>query len=157
MNKKPKINIAQDEVYMRMALREAEYAFKEDEVPVGAVIVYQGRIIARAHNQVERLCDSTAHAEIIAITQSESFLKSKWLYHCEMYVTIEPCCMCAGALVLSRIEKIVFGAADTKTGAMGSKIDINGLKLNHKLKIKKGVLAGESAALLKEFFANKRK
>lgn len=156
MNKKLKMSTAQDEVYMRMALCEAEYAFKEDEVPVGAVIVCRDKVIARAHNQIERLCDSTAHAEILAITQSESFLKSKWLYSCAMYVTIEPCCMCAGALVLSRIEKIVFGAADPKTGAFGSKIDINSLKLNHKLKIKKGVLAKEASLLLKEFFLTKR-
>ncbi|MDD5584351.1 MAG: tRNA adenosine(34) deaminase TadA [Candidatus Omnitrophica bacterium] len=149
--------LTQDEVYMQGALAEAAYAFKEDEVPVGAVIVHRDVIIARAHNQVERLCDPTAHAEMIALTQASGLLKSKWLNDCTLYVTIEPCSMCAGALVLSRVNRIVFGAPDPKTGAFGSKLDINILKLNHRIKVKKGVLEEECSRLLKDFFAGKRK
>jgi len=145
------------EQYMRQALKQARYALDEDEVPVGAVIVCDNRIIARSYNQVEKLKDPTAHAEMIAITQAASFLQSKWLKKCSLYVTIEPCSMCAGALILSRLERVMFGASDPKTGAFGSKLDINALKLNHKLKIKKGVLQKECAEILKEFFKNKRK
>ena len=141
---------------MSKALQQALYAFDADEVPVGAVIVHNNRIIAKAHNQVELLKDPTAHAEMIAITQAASYLGSKWLEKCTLYVTIEPCSMCAGALILSRIERVVFGAKDPKTGAFGSKIDINRLRLNHKLKIKKGVLKTDCAQLLSEFFKNKR-
>jgi len=141
---------------MQKALRQAEYALEADEVPVGAVIVYKDRIIAQAHNQIEALKDPTAHAEMIAITQAAAFLKSKWLKGCSLYVTIEPCSMCAGALILSRIDKIIFGATDLKTGACGSKIDINALKLNHKLKFKKGVLEKECSQILKDFFKKKR-
>lgn len=146
-----------DEIYMRKALNEALYAFDEDEVPVGAVIVYKDKIIAKAHNQVERLCDPTAHAEIVAITSAASFLKSKWLKDCALYVTVEPCTMCAGALILSRIDKIIFGASDPKTGAFGSKVDVNVLKLNHKIKVKSGVLERECGQILKDFFKKKRK
>jgi tRNA(adenine34) deaminase len=146
-----------DQMYMRKALTEAECAYSEDEVPVGAVIVYKDKIIAKAYNQVERLCDPSAHAEMIAITQAASFLKSKWLSDCTIYVTIEPCSMCAGALILSRIEKVVFGAQDPKTGAFGSKVDLNALRLNHKIKVKKGVLEKDAAKLLKDFFLQKRK
>jgi len=145
-----------DEAYMLQALKQAEYAFREDEVPVGAVIVNNNRVIAKSYNQVEKLKDPTAHAEMIAITQAASFLSSKWLEKCTLYVTIEPCSMCAGALVLSRLEKVVFGAFDLKTGAFGSKQDINRLKLNHKLKVKSGVLKKECAAILSEFFKKKR-
>ncbi|MBU1112583.1 MAG: tRNA adenosine(34) deaminase TadA [Candidatus Omnitrophica bacterium] len=146
-----------DEAYMRQALKQAEYAFSEDEVPVGAVIVNNNRVIARSYNQVEKLKDPTAHAEMIAITQAASFLQSKWLEKCRLYVTIEPCSMCAGALVLSRIDKVIFGAKDPKTGAFGSCQDINRLKLNHKIKVKNGVLQDECAAMLSEFFKKKRK
>ena len=146
-----------DELYIKRALEQAECAFSEDEVPVGAVIVYKKKVIAKAHNQIECLNDPTAHAEMIAITQAASFLKSKWLKGCSLYVTIEPCLMCAGALVLSRIDKVIFGALDSKTGAFGSKIDINTLKLNHKIKIEKGILAKECAKILQEFFKKKRK
>lgn len=143
-------------LYMQKALQEAQCAFDEDEVPVGALILYEGKIIAKAHNQVERLHDPTAHAEMLAITQAADFLKSKWLHNCTLYVTIEPCAMCAGALILSRIERVVFGASDPKTGAFGSKIDINSLKLNHKIKVKKGLLEKECSRLLKDFFKAKR-
>lgn len=143
--------------YMEQALSQAQRALTEDEVPVGAVIVYNDQIIAKAYNQVERLKDPTAHAEMIAITQAANFLGSKWLSGATLYVTVEPCSMCAGALILSRIKNVVFGAEDPKTGAFGSKVDVNSLGLNHKIKVKKGLLEGECAAILKEFFKNKRK
>jgi|TARA_B100000315_G_C14488371_1_gene546320 tRNA(adenine34) deaminase len=146
-----------NKAYMSKALRQAEYAYNKDEVPVGAVIVYKDRVIAQAYNQVELLKDPTAHAEMIAITQASSFLKSKWLEGCSLYVTIEPCSMCAGALVLSRIDKVFFGATDPKTGAFGSKININSLKLNHKLKVKSGLLEKECSSILQSFFKKKRK
>lgn len=146
-----------DEACMHEALRQARYAFNEDEVPVGAVIVYNDKIIARSYNQVEKLKDPTAHAEMIAITQAASFLKSKWLKKCSLYVTVEPCSMCAGALILSRLDKVIFGTADAKTGAFGSKLDINTLGLNHKLKVRKGVLEKECAIILQDFFKRKRK
>ncbi len=143
--------------YMQEALKEARKAFEKDEVPVGAVIVSEGRIIARAHNQVELLKDPTAHAEMIAITQAAAALGSKWLVDCAIYITIEPCSMCAGALVLSRIEKIFLGAKDPKTGACGSVVNIvNHKKLNHRIKVKKGVLQKECSSLLSEFFRQKR-
>lgn len=142
--------------FMKKALKEAEKAFEEDEVPVGAVIVLKKRIIARAHNQVERLRDPTAHAEILAITQAASYLGNKWLKECALYVTIEPCLMCAYALVLARLKEIYFAAADEKAGAFGSKIDITTLKLNHTLKVKRGILAEEASSLIKDFFRKKR-
>ncbi|MDP2924501.1 MAG: tRNA adenosine(34) deaminase TadA [Candidatus Omnitrophota bacterium] len=145
------------QLYMRKALQEAQCAFEEEEIPVGAVIVYKGKIIAKAHNQVERLNDPTAHAEMIAITQAADFLKSKWLHNCTLYVTIEPCSMCAGALILSRIGRVVFGASDPKTGAFGSRMDINAFRLNHKIKVKRGILMAECANILKDFFKSKRK
>lgn len=141
---------------MLSALREAEEAFSKNEVPIGAVIVYKNKIIAKSGNQVEALCDPTAHAEILAITQACAYLKSKWLSCCTMYVTIEPCSMCVGALILSRIERLVFGASDLKTGALGSKVDINALRLNHKLKVKQGVLEAETSQIIKDFFRAKR-
>jgi len=141
---------------METAIKQAERALEEDEVPVGAVIVYKNQIIAKAYNQVERLKDPTAHAEMIAITQAANFLGSKWIQDATLYVTVEPCSMCAGALVLSRITDVVFGTDDPKTGAFGSKIDINKLGLNHKIRVKKGLLKEECAALLKGFFQGKR-
>ena len=143
--------------YMREALKEARKAFEKDEVPVGAVIVSEGRIIARAHNQVELLKDPTAHAEMIAITQAASTLGSKWLNEASIYITIEPCSMCAGALVLARIKNIVYGAQDPKTGACGSVVNIvNHKKLNHRITVEKGILEKECGYLLKEFFKKKR-
>ena len=147
-----------DEIYMTEAIKEARQAAKEDEVPVGCVMVHQGRIIARAHNQVERLKDPTAHAEILAITSAASYLGTKWLNQASIYVTIEPCSMCVGAMVLARIKGVFFGASDPKTGACGSIINIaNHKKLNHRIKIKKGILVEECASLLKDFFKKKRK
>ncbi|MFA5286908.1 MAG: tRNA adenosine(34) deaminase TadA [Candidatus Omnitrophota bacterium] len=144
--------------YMQEALREAKEAFKDDEVPVGAVIVNKDRIIARGYNQVERLKDPTAHAEMIALTSATNFLGTKWLNGSTLYVTIEPCSMCAGALVLARIESIYFGAKDPKTGACGSVINIaNNNKLNHRIKVSGGILEEECSLLLKDFFKKKRK
>jgi len=149
--------INQDRLYMREALKEARLAFKNDDVPIGAVIEYKGRIIARAHNQVELLKDPTAHAEMLAITQAANYLKNKWLSECSAYVTIEPCSMCAGAFVLARVKKIYFGASDPKTGACGSLINIaNNKQLNHRITIKKGILEQDCSRLLQDFFRRKR-
>jgi len=145
------------EFYMLEALKEAQKAFEEDEVPVGAVIVHKDKIIARGHNQIERLKDPTAHAEMIVLTSAANFLNSKWLNGAAVYVTIEPCSMCAGALVLARVKTIVFGADDPKTGACGSVLNIANHKvLNHRIEIKKGLLKQECGLLLKEFFKKKR-
>jgi tRNA(adenine34) deaminase len=146
-----------DEIFMLEAIKEARKAFEEDEVPVGCVIVYQNRIIARAHNQVERLKDPTAHAEMLALTSATHYLNSKWLNEAGLYVTIEPCSMCAGALVLARIKKLVYGAVDPKTGACGSVINItNNRKLNHRIEVKSGILEKECGTLLSAFFKKKR-
>ena len=135
------VPISPDEMFMREALKHARIAADNDEVPVGAVIVHEGKIIARAHNQVETLKDPTAHAEMIAITQASASLESKWLSECALYVTLEPCSMCAGALVLARIRRICFGAADPKTGACGSVLDIVGHEpLNHHPEVESGIL-----------------
>jgi len=147
-----------DEFYMREALREAKKAFDGDEVPVGAVIVHKDSIIARAHNQIKLLKDPTAHAEMIAITQAASFLQNERLMGCSMYVTIEPCSMCAGAMVLARIKELVYATRDPKTGACGSVVNIVGhKKLNHKVRVRKGILGQEAGLLIKEFFRRKRK
>lgn len=147
-----------DEIFMSEAIRQAKRAADADEVPVGAVIVYDHKIIARAHNQIEMLKDPTAHAEMIAITQATNYLSSKWLQECSLYVTIEPCSMCAGALVLARMGRVCFGAEDPKTGACGSVINIaNHKSLNHRLQVEGGVLAAECAELVSEFFKKKRK
>ena len=147
-----------DEIFMKEAIRQAQLAASVDEVPVGAVIVHGRNIIARAHNQIETLKDPTAHAEMIAITQATNFLSSKWLQECTLYVTIDPCSMCAGALVLARLKRICFGSFEPKTGACGSVINIaNHKALNHRINVDHGILAEESSALVKEFFKKKRK
>ena len=146
-----------DQIYMSEALKEAKKAFDEDEVPVGAVIVHERKIIGRAHNQIKRLKDPTAHAEIIAITQAASALGNERLINCSAYVTIEPCAMCAGAFVLARVQRLIFGAPDPRTGACGSVFNITAAKkLNHRIKVTKGILSAECGGLLKEFFKNKR-
>jgi len=145
-----------DEHYMQEALKEAVKAFDSDEVPVGAVIVHKGMVIGRAHNQIKLLKDPTAHAEMIAITQAASHLGNERLLDTTVYVTIEPCAMCAGAMILGRVKRLVFGATDSKTGAFGSALDVNKLALNHKIVVAKGILGEECAALLKEFFREKR-
>jgi tRNA(adenine34) deaminase len=147
-----------DEIYMSEALKEAQEAFKENEVPVGAVIVHKGKVISRAHNQVERLKDPTAHAEMLALTSATNYRNTKWLNGATLYVTIEPCSMCAGALVLARVKNLVYGADDPKAGACGSITNIvNHQKLNHRIKVKKGVSEKECADLLRNFFKKKRK
>lgn len=144
--------------YMQQALKEARIAFDKDEVPVGAVIVHKGKIIARAHNQMKLLKDPTAHAEMIAITQAASYFANERLPNCSIYATIEPCPMCAGAMVLARIKKLYFGAKDPKSGAAGSTLNIaNNRKLNHRIIIKKGLLEKECSGLIKDFFKKKRK
>jgi len=143
--------------YMREAMKEARKAFERDEVPVGAVIAHKDTIIARAHNQVLTLNDPTAHAEMIAITQAADYLGNERLINCTLYVTIEPCPMCAGAAVLARIDRIVYGADDPKSGACGSVLDVaDNKKLNHKIEVVSGILREESALFLKEFFKRKR-
>jgi tRNA(adenine34) deaminase len=139
------------------ALKEARLAAAEEEVPVGAVVVHKGNIIARGHNQVENLKDPTAHAEMIALTSATNYLGNKWLLGSSIYVTIEPCSMCAGALVLSRIKSLIYGAPDPKTGACGSVTNIvNHKKLNHRIVVKKDILKEECNSLIKEFFKKKR-
>lgn len=146
-----------DHIYMSEALKEAEKAAEADDVPVGAVIVHKGRIVARAHNQIKLLKDPTAHAEIIAITQAAAYFENERLPETTLYVTIEPCMMCAGALVLARIKRVCFGTPDPKTGAFGSVFDVNKKKLNHKILVTKGVLGEECAFVMREFFRKKRK
>ena len=142
---------------MKEALREAASAADEDEVPVGCVIVHEGRIIGRGHNQRERLSDPTAHAEMIAITAAAEGLGSWRLVGCTVYVTLEPCAMCAGAMVLARVDRLVFGARDEKAGACGTLYNIvKDARLNHRLDITEGVLAEASTALLQDFFRKKR-
>ncbi len=142
---------------MQEALKEARKAFEKDEVPVGAVVVYKDRIIARGYNQVESLKDPTAHAEMLTLTSATNYLGSKWLSGCCLYVTIEPCSMCAGASVLARIKNLYYGAKDPKTGACGSVVNIiNHKKLNHRIKVKGGILEKECSSLLTEFFSRKR-
>jgi tRNA(adenine34) deaminase len=146
-----------DEYFMREALRQALKAGKADEVPVGAVIVRAGKVIARAHNQVELLKDATAHAEMLALTQAEAAVGDWRLTDCDLYVTKEPCAMCAGALVHTRVSRVIFGCADPAAGAAGSVINLLQLPtLNHRCDIAAGVLENECAAILKDFFRERR-
>ena len=143
---------------MRMALKEAEAAAREGEIPVGAVVVSQGRIIARAHNQTETLNDVTAHAEMLAITAAANALGGKYLPQCTLYVTVEPCPMCAGALVLARVDRLVYGCADPRAGACGTLYDIvRDSRLNHRCAVRRGVLERECARLLTDYFLERRK
>jgi tRNA(adenine34) deaminase len=146
-----------DEYFMRDALRQAEKACAADEVPVGAVVVREGKIIARAHNQVELLKDATAHAEMLALTQAEAAVDDWRLTDCDLYVTKEPCPMCAGALVHTRIRRVVFGCADPTAGAAGSMMNLLQMEsLNHRCQITSGVLHDECAAILQTFFRKRR-
>jgi tRNA(adenine34) deaminase len=148
---------ANHNLYMQEALKEAERALADDEVPVGAVIVHNGRIIGRAHNQKERLHDPTAHAEMIAITQAAEALGSWRLAKAVMYVTLEPCPMCAGALVQARLPVLVYGAKDPKAGACGSLFNIvQDKRLNHQIEIIPGIMEDECRIILKEFFTKQR-
>jgi tRNA(adenine34) deaminase len=147
----------QHEEFMRLALREAEMALAEDEVPVGAVVVHGGRVIAAAHNQREQLHDPTAHAEMIAITQAAGTLGSWRLEDTTLYVTLEPCAMCAGAIVLARVPRVVFGAADPKAGAVATLYHLlDDGRLNHRAEVLSGVLAEPCKDILTRFFAQKR-
>ena len=144
-------NIFTDEYFMKKALQEAETAFEKGEIPVGAIIVIDNKVIARSHNLTELLNDVTAHAEMQSITAAANFLGGKYLKDCTLYVTLEPCQMCAGALYWSQISKIVFGARDEQRGFLTL-----GTKLHPKTQVKQGVLAQESADLMKRFFTKKR-
>ena len=144
-----------DEYYMKQALQQAQYAFEEDEVPVGAVIVQQNKMIARGYNQVEKLNDCTAHAEIIALTSAFNFLGSKYLPEATIYITVEPCVMCAGALYWSKIGKVVYGASDEKNGYQHITKDQS--PFHPKTVLITGILKEECAELMKSFFRQKRK
>lgn len=144
-----------DEKWMRRALAEARNAFHEDEVPIGAVIVVQGKIAGRGYNQTEKLRDCTAHAEMIALTSAFNFLGSKYLSGATLYVTLEPCLMCAGALYWSKISRVVFGTADEKNGYKKTTGQVS--PFHPKTKITSGILADECRQLMQEFFKKKRK
>jgi tRNA(adenine34) deaminase len=149
--------MTQHEIWMEYALKEAEKAYNKKELPVGAVIVFENRIIAKGHNQVETLKDPTAHAEILAITSAATYLSSKALLGCTLYVTLEPCSMCAGAIVLAKLENLYFGAYDNKAGACGSAFNItNNKSLNHKVKVYGGILDSKCSEILKSFFDVRR-
>lgn len=149
---------SEHEIYMRQALREAELASLAGEVPVGAVIVRQGEVIAAAHNQREGLADPTAHAEIIAITQAAAALHSWRLTGCTLYVTLEPCPMCAGAILQARIDHVVYGAADPKAGAVDTLYRLlSDARFNHRCEVTAGVLAGKCGQILSDFFRQRRK
>ena len=140
-----------DEYFMKMALQEATYAFEKEEIPVGCVVVFDNRIIARAHNLTETLTDVTAHAEMQAITSAADFLGGKYLQNCTMYVTLEPCVMCAGALSWAQISKVVIGARDKQRGFINK-----GLSLHPKTEVVSGILEHECSALLLDFFKSRR-
>ena len=143
---------------LRAAIEAAKVAEENGDVPIGAVIVFENQIIGKAYNQREQLKDPTAHAEIIALTQAAAALGTWRLNGCTIYVTLEPCPMCAGALVLARIDRLVYGCADPKTGACGSLYNIvQDERLNHRLEVTSGVLANECSELLQEFFAHRRR
>lgn len=157
MSDLPIIDLESDQYFMGEALRQAAKAYEADEVPVGAVVVRAGRIIARAYNQVELLRDATAHAEMLAVTQAEEAAGDWRLTDCTLYVTKEPCPMCAGAIVHVRLTRVVFGAADPKAGAAGSALNLLQFPgLNHRCEISGGVREPECRALLQTFFAEQR-
>ena len=153
----PNLLGAMDEVMMGRALAQAQRAFEENEVPVGAVVEIGGEVIGSAFNQREALQDPTAHAEILAITQASAALESWRLEGATLYVTLEPCAMCAGAIVLARIDRLVFGAWDPKAGACGSVMDVLGCEaLNHRVRVDGGVMAEPCGGILTDFFAQRR-
>jgi tRNA(adenine34) deaminase len=152
------VDLPDDQTFMREALRQAQTAYAADEVPVGAVVVRSGKIIARAHNQVELLKDATAHAEMLALTQAEAAVGDWRLVDCDLYVTKEPCAMCAGALVHVRIQRVIFGCTDPRGGAAGSVINLLQLPLlNHQCDITPGVLQNECSVILQDFFRKHRR
>ncbi len=145
------------ETFMRMALEEAQLAFSEEEIPIGAVVVCDGRVIAKAHNMREQLKDPTAHAEILAMREAARYLGGWRLHRCDLYVTIEPCPMCAGAIVQARIKNLVFGASDEKAGCCGTVYNLlDEAKFNHRVPVTKGVLQEECAKMMSDFFKRKR-
>lgn len=146
-----------EEKFMIEALKEAKKAYEKQEVPVGAVIVKNGKIIARAHNLKETKNIVTAHAEILAIEKASKKLNSWRLIDCDMYVTLEPCTMCMGAIILARIKNLYIGALDPKTGACGSFVDLSELKYNHTVNIFKGILQDKCEYIIKDFFKNLRR
>ncbi len=149
--------IRDDEAGMRAALGQAELSAERDEVPVGCVIVHDGIIVGRGHNLTESLQDATAHAEIVAIGAASSTLGSWRLTDCSLYVTLEPCAMCAGAMILARIGRLVYGATDPKAGACGSVLDvIHEPRLNHRVRVTAGTLEFDCGEILREFFRRKR-
>ena len=151
------IELRGDEYFMREALRLANKAAAAGEVPVGAVVVREGKIIARSYNQVELLKDATAHAEMLVLTQAEAAVGDWRLTDCDLYVTKEPCAMCAGALVHTRVRRVIFGCADPAAGAAGSVINLLQMPtLNHRCDIAAGVLENECAAILRDFFRERR-
>jgi len=146
-----------DEHFMRLAIREAERASEHADVPVGAVIVRDGEVIASGHNERELRQDPSAHAELLAIREASRALGSWRLLECVLYVTLEPCAMCAGAIVLARLPRVVYGATDPKAGACGSVLDVLGEpRLNHRPEVSGGLLAPECGALLSDFFSSRR-
>src|SRR6476619_5670450 len=146
-----------DEWFMRLALREAERALEHDDVPIGAVVVHEGEVVGAAHNERELRQDPTAHAEILALREASTALGSWRVLDSVLYVTLEPCAMCAGAIVLARVPRVVYGTTDPKAGAAGSVLDVLGEpRLNHRPQVDGGLLALECAALLPDFFATRR-
>lgn len=146
------LHIHSDDYYMQQALQEAKHAYDDQEIPVGAIVVCQNRIIAKCYNQVERLNDVTAHAEILAITAAQNYLGSRYLDQCTLYVTLEPCAMCAGALYWSQIQRVVYGAVDEKRGFH----TINENMLHPKTQLQGGLLAENCSELIKSFFRKMR-
>ena len=146
-----------DEYFMQLALREAERALEHDDVPIGAVLVHEGEVIGAGHNERELRRDPTAHAEMIAMREGSTKLGAWRLLDCVLYVTLEPCAMCAGAIVLARVPRVVYGAEDVKAGAAGSVLDVLAEpRLNHRPVVARGLLAEEAAGLLRAFFASRR-
>jgi len=146
------------ETYMQLAIREAVAALEHDDVPVGAVVVHDGQVIGRGHNQRELLKDPSAHAEMVAITAASAYLHSWRLDRCALYVTLEPCPMCAGAMILARLPMLVYGAEDPKGGGCGSVYNlVEDGRLNHRVEVVRGVMANDCAVLLQEFFRRQRK
>jgi tRNA(adenine34) deaminase len=146
-----------DEHFMRLAIREAERALEHDDVPIGAVVVHDGEVAGSGHNERELRQDPTAHAEVLAIREAAQTRGSWRLLDCVLYVTLEPCAMCAGAVVLARVPRVVYGASDAKAGAAGSVLDVLGeQRLNHRPEVAGGLLAEDSSLLLREFFGPRR-
>lgn len=146
-------SLLNDEYFMQKALQQAEMAYEEGEIPIGAIVVHENKIIGKGYNQTEKLVDVTAHAEMLAITSAEQYLSSKYLNECTLYVTIEPCVMCAGAIQWARFSKVVFGAEEPKSGYTKKSMNL----ISSKTEIVKGVLESECAELIKNFFLSKRK